>query len=249
MFLKDFNQRSTEIELMDSETVSFAEFDNCLRHLRIINILSLAYLPTYFWLKKIISTIRPRETISIFDIGSGGGDMLRQIWKWNLKNQKNKIKLSLTGIDINPWAKKSAEKITPENVPIKFKTANIFALKFGPKPDFIISSLFCHHLDNQSLVNFIRWMDDHATQGWFINDLHRHPIPYFFIKWITVLIPVNRLVRNDAPVSVARAFKAKELWQLIDQAEIERSRVKIKWFFPFRYAVTCQKLEYSVSNS
>ena len=81
-------------------------------------------------------------------------------------------------------------------------------------------------------------MDSTATQGWFINDLHRHPIPYYFIKWLTFLLPVNRLIKNDAAVSVARAFKEEELWHLIDEAGIERNRVKIKWFFPFRYAVT-----------
>jgi hypothetical protein len=33
----DLSQRSTQPELMDSEVVSFAEFHNCLRTLRIIN--------------------------------------------------------------------------------------------------------------------------------------------------------------------------------------------------------------------
>jgi hypothetical protein len=85
-------------------------------------------------------------------------------------------------------------------------------------------------------------MDGHATCGWFINDLHRHFIPYYFIKWVTYLLPVNRLVKNDAAVSVARAFRAQELWRLLDEAGIARERVKISWFFPFRYSVTCKKL-------
>ena len=237
-FKQNFSKRSSEIELMDSEPVSFAEFDNCLRHLEWVNIFTLAYLPTYFWLKKIIAETSQKE-ISIFDIGSGGGDMLRKIWRWT---SKGKIKFLLTGIDINPWSKKSAEALTPSFAPIKFETADIFTLSAKRQPDFIISSLFTHHLDNNSLIKFVRWMDEQAIHGWFINDLHRHPIPYFFIKWITRVIPVNRLVRNDAPVSVARAFTAQELWQIIDAAGIDRARVTIKWFFPFRYGITCKKL-------
>ena len=85
-------------------------------------------------------------------------------------------------------------------------------------------------------------MNEQATHGWFINDLHRHFIPYFFIKWVTHLLPVNRLVKNDAAVSVARSFTAEEWWRIIDEAGIARDRIKIKWFFPFRYSITCKKL-------
>ena len=238
MTLRNFSNRSTELELMDSTPVTFLEFNNCLRHLEWINIFTLAYLPTFFWLKKIISQNSNKTEISIFDIGSGGGDMLRKIWKWTACS---KIKFSLTGIDINPWSQQSAQSSTPKTTLIKFETSDIFTLKITQKPNFIISSLFTHHLDNPSLIKFIRWMDSTATQGWFINDLHRHPIPYYFIKWLTFLLPVNRLIKNDAAVSVARAFTVKELRHLIDEAGIERERVKIKWFFPFRYGVTCAK--------
>jgi 2-polyprenyl-3-methyl-5-hydroxy-6-metoxy-1,4-benzoquinol methylase len=239
MAFRNFSKRSSEIELMDSQSVSFAEFNNCLRHLEWINIFTLAYLPTYFWLKKVIAKNSNQKKISIFDVGSGGGDMLRKILKWG---KGSKIKFRLTGIDINPWSKKSAEEFTPKTALIKFETADIFTLSAEQKPDFIISSLFTHHLDNDSLIKFIRWMDGHATCGWFINDLHRHFIPYYFIKWVTYLLPVNRLVKNDAAVSVARAFRAQELWRLLDEAGIARERVKISWFFPFRYSVTCKKL-------
>lgn len=239
MNFRDFSKRSSEIELMDSESVSFEEFNNCLQHLEWINIFTLAYLPTYFWLKKIVAKNHYKEKISIFDIGSGGGDMLRKIWKWT---SCSKIKFTLTGIDINPWSKKSAEEMTPKAAPIKFETADIFTLSEKQKPDFIISSLFTHHLDNDSLIKFIRWMDNQAICGWFINDLHRHFIPYFFIKWVTHMLPLNRLIKNDAAVSVARSFSKEDWWHIIDQAGIARSRIKIKWFFPFRYSITCEKL-------
>jgi 2-polyprenyl-3-methyl-5-hydroxy-6-metoxy-1,4-benzoquinol methylase len=239
MKFRNFSKRSTEKELMDSESVSYVEFYNCLRHLELVNIFTLAYLPTYFWLKKTIAKNSHKEKISIFDVGSGGGDMLRKIRRWSFNS---KIKFALTGIDINPWSKKSAEKMTPKAAHIKFETADIFTLGEKRKPDFIISSLFTHHLDDESLIKFMRWMDNQANCGWFINDLHRHFIPYYFIKLLTRIIPINRLVRNDAAVSVARAFRKKDLWRLIDGAEIARDRVKIKWFFPFRYGVTCEKL-------
>lgn len=233
--MPDFKKRSTQSELMDDEPVSYAEFAQCLKHLSFINFLTLAYRPTQKWLKENISLHAAQEKISIYDIGSGGGDMMRRLKK------RFRHSVDLVGIDINPWSKKYAEEITrPENG-IRFETADIFSLRPGRPPDFIISSLFTHHLDDRALVRFIGWMDRHARQGWFINDLHRHPLPYYFIKAV-MLLPFNRMVRHDAPVSVARAFTAADWRRLLEQAGIEPGRVDIKWFFPFRYGVACRAI-------
>jgi len=236
--MSNFKKRSTENELMDTETISFVEFKNCLRHLEIINIFSFAYRPTYAWLKKSLKGISHHKSIAIFDVGSGGGDMLRQIWKWT---KKWGIQVSLTGIDANPWSKKSAEEFTSPDLPITFKTSDIF--KFNPiqPPDFIISSLFTHHLTEHDLITFIQWMDKYAIRGWFVNDLHRHCIPYFFIKYATCLMPVNRIVRHDAPISVARSFTIIDWYDLLKKAGIPKKEVYIKWFFPFRYGIARNK--------
>jgi len=56
-------------------------------------------------------------------------------------------------------------------------------------------------------------MDRHATPAGSSNDLHRHPLPRFFIKYAVRLLFANRMIRHDAPVSVARAFTASE-WRI-----------------------------------
>ncbi|MGB6938500.1 MAG: hypothetical protein WBE14_17810, partial [Xanthobacteraceae bacterium] len=73
----NFDRRSTQNELMDSESIDFAEFDECLRQLTIVNIFTLAYRPTLHWLRRMLEKASPRGTTSILDVGSGGGDMLR----------------------------------------------------------------------------------------------------------------------------------------------------------------------------
>jgi 2-polyprenyl-3-methyl-5-hydroxy-6-metoxy-1,4-benzoquinol methylase len=238
MIKEDFSQRSTEAELMDTETVSFAEFHQCLRTLEVINILTLAYRPTMRWFKRMLIGTDFRQPISVLDIGCGGGDMLRQIWKLA---KGRKLNLALVGIDLNPWSKQSAEQVTSQNAPIRFETENLFSLDVDRRADFIISSLFTHHLSKSELIRFIRWMDHHATRGWFINDLHRHFLPYFFIKYATRLFFSNRLIKHDAPVSVARAFTAPEWRQYLSEAGIPAERTSIEWFFPFRFGVACRK--------
>ena len=46
----DLSRRSFDPELMDTEQVSFEEFQHCLRDLRRINLCTLAYRPTLTWL-------------------------------------------------------------------------------------------------------------------------------------------------------------------------------------------------------
>ncbi|HEY8159756.1 MAG TPA: methyltransferase domain-containing protein [Methylobacter sp.] len=238
MSLPDFNQRSAESELMDNEPVSFAEFYACLRQLRIINFFTLAYTPTLRWFGHLYKQGQLEDGSTVLDVGSGYGDMLRCLSNWAAARR---LRLHLIGVDLNPLSKLSAERATSQSHGIDFITDNVFSFAPEQKIDYIISSLFTHHLTDQQLVEFIRWMDHRACLGWLINDLHRHPIPYYFIKSIVRLLSRNRLIRHDAPVSVARAFTVPDLKRLLETAGIPAHRVSIRWCFPFRYAVTCSR--------
>jgi len=239
MTRQDFSHRSTETELMDTEATSFGEFFDCLRVLETINTLTLAYRPTLKWLEPLLADAPSEQATSILDVGCGGGDMLRQIWR---QTKKQNPHLDLVGIDINPWSKQSTEKLTPKNAPIRFETVNLFDLDPADHTDFIISSLFTHHLSDPELILFLQWMDHRATRGWFINDLHRHPLPYYFIKYVVKFFSRNRLIQHDAPVSVARSFTAADWQSLLKEAGIPTGRTRVTWHFPFRYGVSCWKV-------
>lgn len=240
--MRDFSQRSNETELMDEDNISFEEFRDCLVGLERINHLTLAYRPTLRWLRPWLET---NEPLYILDAASGGGDMLRQItrkWPDRFGVGKNS---RMVGVDLNPWSKKSAESFAlrscetpPQSA--SYETANIFEFEPDQPIDIIISSLFTHHLTNTQIVDFLRWMDSRAHKGWFINDLHRHPIPYYFIKCATKLFSRNRLIRNDAAVSVARAFTVADWQRLIQEAGLA-GRVRIQWLFPFRLCLSCNE--------
>jgi 2-polyprenyl-3-methyl-5-hydroxy-6-metoxy-1,4-benzoquinol methylase len=226
----DFSRRSPERELMDSKDISFEEFHHCLKTLAYINIFTFAYRPTVNWIKRI----RENKPLVVLDAGSGGGDMLRKLAKADPS-------LVLIGVDLNPWSKKSAEMATRRKADIQYETEDIFSFAAGKDIDVIISSLFTHHLSDDQVVQFLQCMDTTARRGWFINDLHRHPLPYYFIKYAAKLFCRNRIVRNDAPVSVARAFCREDWQKLLKRAGIPSGRVSIQWSFPFRYCVSCIK--------
>jgi hypothetical protein len=65
---------------------------------------------------------------------------------------------------------------------IAYHTGDVFALQPERPVDFVVSSLFTHHLRDAEIVKFIRWMEGTAKRGWFINDLHRHPVPFYVFR-------------------------------------------------------------------
>lgn len=238
MTVVNFARRSTQAELMDSPSVGFEEFHQCLQQLTVVNVWVLAYRPTLRWLSAMLRDAAPGETVSVLDVGSGGGDMLRKI---RSLLRRRHLKADLTGVDLNPWARQSAEQVTPAEMNIRFETSNIFALDPARQADFIISCDFTHHLSDAELVAFIQWMDSHARRGWFVNDLHRHPLPYYFIKTVFNMLPLSRMMRSDGPISISRAFVADDWRQLLAAAGIPAERISITWHFPFRFGVACRK--------
>jgi hypothetical protein len=109
-------------------------------------------------------------------------------------------------------------------------------VRFTDKPDIIFSSLFCHHFTEAALVEQLQWMQQNAATGFFINDLHRHRLAYHSIRLLTRLFSRSYLVKNDAPLSVARGFKKQEWRRLLAQAGLTTARVQWQW--AFRYLVT-----------
>ncbi|MGI4811573.1 MAG: hypothetical protein ACRYF2_26155, partial [Janthinobacterium lividum] len=100
--------------------------------------------------------------------------------------------------------------------------------------DVIVSSLFTHHLSDAEVVRFLQWMERTARVGWFVNDLHRHPLAYHGFKALSGVARWHPMVRHDGPVSVSRAFTRRDWTRLLDQAGLQ---ARVRWHLPFRYCV------------
>ena len=82
----------------------------------------------------------------------------------------------------------------------------------------------------------LRWMQQNSEIGFFINDLQRNWFAYHSIKLITKIFSSSYLVKNDAPLSVARGFHKSEWEQLLQEAGIKNYSVEWKW--AFRYLIS-----------
>ncbi len=230
--MPDFSRRADTPELMDGPDVDFETFRGCLADLAKVNVLTLAYRPTLAFLAKLHRDgLWPQDQpLMILDVGSGYGDMLRVIARWC---GKRGLEVRLTGLDRNPWAERAAERVLG-SADIRFVTEDLLDYRGGA--DVVISSLFTHHLDDETLLRFLEWQEANARIGWFVNDLLRHSFSYYGFSLLSSLMRWHPLVRHDGPVSISRAFSPKDWSDLLKRADIRQARVE-PWF-PFRLCVS-----------
>jgi SAM-dependent methyltransferase len=228
----DLSRRSTDAELMDEATTSPEDYARCLADLEMVNRVTLTHRPTLKWLDQATATLRPGAPISILDVASGHGDLLRAIHRWSVKRG---ITVRLQGIDLNPRSAAAAALATPADMGITWITGDVFAYRPAAPPDFIVTSQFTHHLDDAQVVTFLVWLERHAAWGWFIADLHRHAIPYYGFRLLARLAGWHPIVRYDGTVSIARSFKRTEWERLTTVAGV---LAEIRWHPMFRLCVS-----------
>lgn len=228
--------RSYQKELLDNEDIPFADIQQNMRELNTINTYLGGHHITLAGLQVLLAGHDARKPVTICEIGCGGGDNLKAIESYCLA--KN-IQATFIGIDIKPaciaFAKKQYPQLHSVWITSDYKQVN-FEEK---KPDIIFSSLFCHHFPEEELHSMLQWMKQQAATGFMINDLQRHPLAYYSIKWITRFFSNSHLVKNDAPLSVARGFTKKEWIAIFRSAGIRDFSIKWKW--AFRYLIVYKK--------
>ena len=136
----DFSHRNNLSELMDSDDADFETFRACLVDLAKVNHLTLAYRPTLRFFEELARSGRlPMDrAITVVDVGSGYGDMLRKIDRWAVRRG---FKLDLIGVDQNPHSGRAALEVTAPGRPIRFVTDNILNYRPASRVDIVISSL------------------------------------------------------------------------------------------------------------
>ena len=239
----NLTSRSPKLELLDQEDIPFADIRQNMKELNTINTLLGGHNISIAGIKKILKKHPAVKSLTVCEIGCGGGDNLKAIEKWA---DANSIKIHFTGIDIKAACIEFARQQYPL-LNAKWIVADYRAVEFGDdKPDIIFASLFCHHFQDADIVPMLQWMKANSVKGFFINDLHRHRLAYFSIKLITGIFSRSYLVKNDAPLSVARGFKTREWIRLIADANLANCTVQWEWAFR-HLLVYCQQADQAIA--
>jgi 2-polyprenyl-3-methyl-5-hydroxy-6-metoxy-1,4-benzoquinol methylase len=219
-------QRSYQKELMDADDIPFDAMAQTLKELNTINTRLGGHAITLEGVKQFVDDKIP---LTVCEIGCGGGDNLFAVYKYC---QRHQIPVSFIGIDMNAECIAFAKQQYAQ-LPCEWICSDYAKVEFGNKPDIIFSSLFCHHFTDGQLVQMLQWLRHNSRRGFFINDLHRHWLAYYLIKYITRFFSRSYLVKNDACISVSRGFRKKEWKQLFREAEIPQCNIGWRWAFRF----------------
>jgi 2-polyprenyl-3-methyl-5-hydroxy-6-metoxy-1,4-benzoquinol methylase len=224
----NLSRRSYQKELMDRDDIPFAAMAQTLKELNTVNTRLGGHAITLTGVQQLAGD----NPVTICEIGCGGGDNLYAIHK---RYNRDKINARFIGIDMNPECIAYAKE-QYANIPCEWICSDYALVKWDNKPpDIIFSSLFCHHFTDEQLVSMLRWLQQYSAKGFFINDLHRHWLAYYLIKYITKFFSKSYLVKNDACLSVARSFRKEDWARLFREAGL--GAYTINWRWAFRYLI------------
>ena len=228
-------QRSQEKELMDLGPAFYTpeEYADCLKILFKVSRVFGFFNHTVRLLRRFPANA------SLVDVGCGGGLFLLNLSKYYPQMNLRGIDVSETAIalahnELQRWKKKKA------GIKLDFELQRHMALEL-PKlsVDLVLTTLVCHHIDQDDLIIFLQTAYHAARKAVIINDLHRHALAYWFYKHLSPWLFRNRLITHDGLVSIQRSFTRMEWHAILRQANINNYR--IKWCFPFRWSVILWK--------
>jgi 2-polyprenyl-3-methyl-5-hydroxy-6-metoxy-1,4-benzoquinol methylase len=172
--------------------------------------------------------------LRVVDVGCGYGDTLRRIAAWATRRG---IAVELAGIDLNPDAIRAAKEATPPGQGIEWIVGDALSHAATGDIDVVLCSLLTHHLTDPQVVQFLRWMEQTARCGWFVNDLHRQAVPYHLFRLLARLTNWHPFVKNDGPVSIRRSFVVEDWQGLCAAAGLAAEKVSIREYRPARLCV------------
>lgn len=228
----DAARRSAGPEFLDEAKLSHAELVAILRDLARFNGAMFGHWPALAWLRRVTRSVPERQTLTLLDIGCGYGDLLRAIRRWA---DKRGIAMKLMGVDLSSDVVAVAREATPASDNIEYRVGDVFELATEPV-DFIVSSLVTHHMTDDMIERFLRWMEATARRGWFIYDLQRSIVPYYFISLSGWLMGVHPVVINDGRISVARSLTRREWHARIRAAGVADDVIDLRWFM-YRFGI------------
>jgi ubiquinone/menaquinone biosynthesis C-methylase UbiE len=223
------SERVSEPELMDGADLDWSELDANFRDIRRVNRLLGGVATVLSHLPPMLSSIPSDQPITILDLATGSADIPLAVVNWAKQNGRNvDVVASDYSDDMLAIARRHL-KDTPE---ITLARYDARAVSLPDKQfDIVLCSLSLHHFEPEDAASVLKEMDRLARRGFIVNDLRRSRFG-FVAAWLAARATTrNRLTRNDAPLSVRRAYTPEELVALLDRAGIEGATITTHpWF-------------------
>jgi 2-polyprenyl-3-methyl-5-hydroxy-6-metoxy-1,4-benzoquinol methylase len=215
--------RATGAELMDTLPLSEAEVRSTLRWLQLTN---RYFGGTRTILKHLAAWRRDWPTdraMHVLDVGTGAADIPAAVVAWA---RRRGLPIRVTAIDSAGGIVTAARAAVRDVAEIAVEQIDLFELAATNRRfDIVTASLFLHHMPLERTSAAIGAIDRLAVQGVIISDLLRSPLTWAAVGALAC-VTGNRIVRHDAPLSVRRAFRVRELSRLAAAAGLPYLRAR-----------------------
>ena len=174
---------------------------------------------------------------SILDVGTGGADIPVALLA---EARRRGRQLEVVATDARPEVIAAAHISRPALARVPGLALDVVDGRSLPHPDrsFDIAhaSLVVHHFPPDEAVALLSEMARVARLGIVVNDLDRRRRHWLGAWLVSHLLTGNRYTRRDAPLSVRRAYTAREMQELLARAGL-RPVGQFGGFIGHRYAI------------
>lgn len=221
--------RSDRLELMDENIEDVAELAENFRDIQRVNGLLGGTAVILRHLPLLMPRLPSEQPVTILDLATGSADIPVAIVRWA---RRRSLAISILASDSSPdiLGLARAQGATYPEISL-----HQFDARAVPLPDnhvdIVLCSLSLHHFAPDDAVRVLREMRRLGRAGFILNDLRRTRLGLAAAWLASRATTRNRLTRNDAPLSVRRAYTPAELDALLGRAGIEDASISTHpWF-------------------
>lgn len=220
----DLRTRRRIPEYMDDPSLEEGRHFRALQDLARIN--RLCRTARAFWVHLRREPVSA-EPLRVLDVACGGGDVALALAR---RSRASSRRLRVDGCDVSPRAVRFAsESARRRGLGSRFFTLDVLRDPFPSGYDFLITSLFLHHLDEPEVVSLLARMAANARRGILVSDLERTRRG-LLLGWVaTRVFCRSPVVHHDGPASIRAAFRKEELRALADRAGLDASTLTRSW--------------------
>ncbi len=204
---------------MDDPVDSLAELEQNLRDIARANHL-------FGGISSLARILVETDARSILDVGCGGADVPKALRRLAMRRRAS---LAITCLDRSDQMLGIAAR---DASGLAFVRGDAAELPFADDSfDVAMSTLTLHHFAEDDAVRVLRELRRVARCTPIVNDLRRSRIAYLAARAFARFFSKSELTRNDAPISVLRAYTPSEALALAQRAGWRNPRVQREpWF-------------------
>jgi 2-polyprenyl-3-methyl-5-hydroxy-6-metoxy-1,4-benzoquinol methylase len=200
-------------EWMDRPQPISPELIADLHNLRVLN----RYFGSYGLVRHFLRRwIRPNENFRILDLATGSGDIPRLAVEFA---RKLGACLTIDAVDFQSPTIAIAQELSAGFPEIHYHCADV--LQFGGEEtyDIVLCSLALHHFATEQAIRLLQRCRELSRGIVLVADLRRSGLAKLGINLLTSVYFRQQMTRNDARISIERAFSFPELAEMARAAE------------------------------